>query len=122
MLVNPGKRCSTEEVFRLFRNGYRHPLAMPQSLPNLNEFIDFLEHQENALMPAALEVVPEIAFTLKTLEDQRGCLFARMSGSGATCFALFSNEADAKDAAKDISKNHPDWWVKAGTMNRPERY
>jgi 4-diphosphocytidyl-2-C-methyl-D-erythritol kinase len=40
-----------------------------------------------------------------------------MSGSGATCFALFGSDADAKAAAKAISAAHPGWWVHAGSLS-----
>ncbi|MEO6945240.1 MAG: 4-(cytidine 5'-diphospho)-2-C-methyl-D-erythritol kinase, partial [Nitrobacter sp.] len=42
---------------------------------------------------------------------------SRMSGSGATCFAIFGNEADARNAAQAIQHDHPQWWVHAGTLS-----
>jgi 4-diphosphocytidyl-2-C-methyl-D-erythritol kinase len=45
-----------------------------------------------------------------------------MSGSGATCFALYADENAAQRAAEQIMINHPHWWVKAGWLNRPVRY
>jgi len=40
-----------------------------------------------------------------------------MSGSGATCFALFAGAGDAKGAAEKIKRDHPAWWVHAGTLS-----
>jgi 4-diphosphocytidyl-2-C-methyl-D-erythritol kinase len=40
-----------------------------------------------------------------------------MSGSGATCFAIYENTADAGRAASKIQLDHPTWWVHAGTLS-----
>jgi 4-diphosphocytidyl-2-C-methyl-D-erythritol kinase len=54
---------------------------------------------------------------LAALGAASGALLTRMSGSGATCFALFSSVSDAKAAAQMIKNNHPAWWVHAGTLS-----
>jgi 4-diphosphocytidyl-2-C-methyl-D-erythritol kinase len=122
VLVNPGRHCSTAEVFAHFSGTYKEPMPLPPSLENFKDLIAFLKSRENDLQPPALEVAPEIASALKLLENQKGCAFTRMSGSGATSFGLFENEAHAQKAAKTIAAKNPGWWVKAGWMNRPERY
>ena len=54
---------------------------------------------------------------LTALRGLPGCQLARMSGSGATCFALFSGAAAAREAAKILRGKFPHWWVKATTLN-----
>jgi len=54
---------------------------------------------------------------LAALRATGGVRFARMSGSGATCFAIFSSHADAVQAAETIRAQHPDWWVEASILS-----
>jgi 4-diphosphocytidyl-2-C-methyl-D-erythritol kinase len=53
---------------------------------------------------------------LSALRAAAGVRLARMSGSGATCFAIFDNDAAAQRAALSIRLDHPLWWVHAGTL------
>jgi 4-diphosphocytidyl-2-C-methyl-D-erythritol kinase len=57
-----------------------------------------------------------IVDALAILRAARGCRLARMSGSGATCFALFSTRRDAVRAARVIRAQHPGWWVKTAVL------
>jgi 4-diphosphocytidyl-2-C-methyl-D-erythritol kinase len=45
------------------------------------------------------------------LRNLPGCRLARMSGSGATCFALFDGPAEADAAARELGTRHGDWWI-----------
>ncbi len=71
---------------------------------------------------SASGIVPEIGNILNALGRKSGCLLARMSGSGATCFGLFDTSENALEACARIREENPDWWVREGTLNRPERY
>lgn len=128
LLVNPGRPCPTPEIFRLFDRSAqkpekgRLPFSMPDRPLEAEELIAFLRQRTNDLEKAATGHVPVIADTLQALEKSNGCRLARMSGSGATCFALFENEDDAAIAATDILHAHPSWWVRAGILNRAARY
>ncbi len=55
--------------------------------------------------------MPEIAEMLSALEGTPGCLAARMSGSGPTCFGIFADRAQAQLAADRIAGAHSGWWV-----------
>jgi 4-diphosphocytidyl-2-C-methyl-D-erythritol kinase len=68
----------------------------------------------NDLTEAAIGLVPEIAAVLARLGRLPGCLLARMSGSGATCFALFANRAGAEEARAVVAAAEPRWWCAAG--------
>ncbi len=65
----------------------------------------------NDLEPPARAIAPEIDAVLALLEASPGVLFSRMSGSGATCFAIFQ-DATARDAAADAARAG-DWWALA---------
>jgi 4-diphosphocytidyl-2-C-methyl-D-erythritol kinase len=122
VLVHPGKPCMTGEVFSRFSGSFKQPIPLPNDLGKADKLAAFLEQQTNDLLKPALETVPQIENILTALQGQDGALLARMSGSGATCFGLFKNDVLAMKAAQTIAKDNPDWWVKKGWLNRPERY
>ncbi|HEY8192023.1 MAG TPA: 4-(cytidine 5'-diphospho)-2-C-methyl-D-erythritol kinase [Alphaproteobacteria bacterium] len=122
VLVNPGKPCSTAQVFSAFRGPFSPPAETPTDLHDFDELAWFIEEQGNDLLPAAISIVPKITDAIETLQAQPGCATAGMSGSGATCFGLFRDEEDALRAAESLQAARPSWWVRAGTINRPERY
>lgn len=117
VLVNPGKHCPTADVFA------RYDGVFSEHMPEIDsDVISFLKVQRNDLRSAATQIIPEISDAIDTLDDQEGCLLSRMSGSGATCFGLFTHEIEALDAAEHILREKPDWWVRATTLNRVGRY
>jgi 4-diphosphocytidyl-2-C-methyl-D-erythritol kinase len=122
VLVNPGKPCPTPKVFARFSGTYREPIPLPLSLENFKELVAFIRATSNDLQDAACDIEPEIRIALQELDAQKGCALARMTGSGATCFGLFENDALAQKAAKAIAAKNKGWWAKAGWLNRPERY
>jgi 4-diphosphocytidyl-2-C-methyl-D-erythritol kinase len=94
LLVHPGTPLSTASVFAGWSGGDGGPL-------------DALEASRNDLEAAARAQVPEIGDVLESLS---GATLARMSGSGATCFGLFEDEAARDEAAQRIRGDHPGWW------------
>lgn len=94
LLVNPRVPLSTAEVFRAWDGEDKGPLG------------DWREGR-NDLEPAAIALVPQIGTVLAWLTAQPGASFVRMSGSGATCFALFDTE-QARDLAADAVPR--EWW------------
>ncbi|WP_421913987.1 4-(cytidine 5'-diphospho)-2-C-methyl-D-erythritol kinase [Mesorhizobium sp.] len=112
VLVNPGTAVATADVFKaLTRRDH-------EGLPPLPRVLDFhgvrnwLEITRNDLEPAALAMQPAIGRALSQL-NRAGAGFARMSGSGATCFGLFETGNVAKRAAAEIRGRQPDWFVAA---------
>jgi len=59
---------------------------------------------------------PVVGHVLAVLSAARGCRLARMSGSGATCFALFEDCKAAGKAARTLRRDHPEWWVKVSAL------
>ncbi|MBX9930752.1 MAG: 4-(cytidine 5'-diphospho)-2-C-methyl-D-erythritol kinase [Methylobacterium sp.] len=117
LLINPGVAVSTAPVFRALglAVGARHPgLAHPAmtTCSNRDAVIAALEPARNDLEAPALTVAPVIGAVLETLRGQPGCRLARMSGSGATAFGLFSDRTAAVRAARRIRAAEAGWWVK----------
>lgn len=112
VLVNPGVAVSTPEVFKALARRDN------EALPPLPKRLDFhgirnwLETTRNDLEPAARSIQPAIGEALKALK-KADAAFARMSGSGATCFGLFETGNVAKRAAIEIRGRHPGWFVAA---------
>jgi 4-diphosphocytidyl-2-C-methyl-D-erythritol kinase len=109
LLVNPGVALATPSVFAGRRGGFSPPGRFSESPPNAMALAGLLGERDNDLTEAAIRLAPVIADVLATLESAPGCLFARMTGSGATCFGLFDDEAAAASAAGALRRD--DWWV-----------
>ncbi len=122
VLAHPGKPCRTAEVFSRFTGNFREPAALPEHWEDIDTLVAFLKDRDNDLLPAALQAAPAIGDVLDDLGGRKGCLLARMSGSGSACFGLFADEKHARKAAKAIARDNPGWWVKSGFLGRPERY
>ena len=112
VLVNPGVSLATPSVFRARQGGLRPPAALPVAWPDAAAMAADLARCANDLEAAAIGLAPVIAEVLAVLAGLPGALLARMSGSGATCFALFAEPARAAAAAGEISR--PGWWCWGG--------
>jgi 4-diphosphocytidyl-2-C-methyl-D-erythritol kinase len=113
LLANPGVGVATPAVFRARVGPFSPPLAFPASWPDLAGFVAWLGRAGNDLEPPAIRAQPVIADVLATLRALPGCLLARMSGSGATCFALFADAEAAAAAARQFGRP---WWAWGGTI------
>ena len=125
VLVNPRVAVPTGPVFQGLATKENTP--MPDDLPQLDtlgDTVDFLAECRNDLEPAAQAVTPAVGATLAAIRNTAP-LLARMSGSGATCFGVYSNTSDAMAGAEAIAQAHPDWWVRntvlgsQGALNEP---
>jgi 4-diphosphocytidyl-2-C-methyl-D-erythritol kinase len=118
VLVNPGVAVETRAVFSALdlAPGARYAARAGESETGLPPLLG----TRNDLAAPALSVAPVIAEALAALGRSEGNLLARMSGSGATCFGLFSNADRAQIAARGISMANPGWWVCACRIGVPE--
>jgi len=110
VLVNPRQGVATADVFA--------KLALK---PGATGFAGIaaaadLASCRNDLMAPALIVAPVIGEVIEALRAAPGLHFARMSGSGATCFGIFRSPATARTAADTIRSRHPGWWVAPTTI------
>lgn len=117
VFVNPRVPVSTPEVFRALKSKTNPP--MPDRLPDFAstvDLIDFLAGCRNDLEPVARTLVPEIGLTLDALSACDGCELSRMSGSGATCFGIFSSVDSGKAAVDRLRHLYPDYWIAGGLV------
>jgi 4-diphosphocytidyl-2-C-methyl-D-erythritol kinase len=122
VVINPGTGLATADVFRKYSGPFSQPLTdIPaKGWRDMSELAQFINATHNDLEAPAMALVPAIGTVLQSLSAQTGCLAARMSGSGATCFGLFGNSADAARATLNIARAHTTWWVQAGRFLPPE--
>jgi len=116
VLVNPGAAVSTPAVFRARVGGFSTPPALPNAWPSAAAMSADLARLHNDLEPPALALCPVIGDVLAWLRAQPGCLLARMSGSGATCYALLPTAAAAEAIAGRVPAP---WWSWGGSMATP---
>jgi len=115
LLVNPRVSVATADIFAALKS--KNNAAMTKKLPGWNgltEFCSWLALQRNDLEAPALALHPEIGRVLEILNATESVLISRMSGSGATCFAIHADKEHSLQAAARIHADHPDWWVRAG--------
>jgi len=92
---------------------------MPDAFESVEEIAGWLRTTRNDLQATAVALAPEIGDVLDTLSDEPETLIARMSGSGATCFALCSGDLEAEGLAERIEAMNPAWWVKRCRLGGP---
>jgi 4-diphosphocytidyl-2-C-methyl-D-erythritol kinase len=114
LLANPRKGLPTAAVFSARRGPFSEAgrfAPMPRDAGGLAET---LAARRNDLTEPAIGLAPKVNAVLARLESSPGSLLARMSGSGATCFALFADRAAAEEARTALASDEPRWWCAAG--------
>ena len=113
VLANPGCPVPTRDVFAALQGRFGPDMGntLPDRFADAADLARWLQGQRNDLEAAAIAVVPPVQRTLQALRASPGCLLARMSGSGATCFGLFATPADASTSAALLARAEPGWWV-----------
>ena len=121
LLINPRVAVPTKDVFKALA---APPLAPDYASmrdqdewtggvePSRDEVIAYVAHHHNDLEAPAIALNKAIAQALAALRALPGCRFARMSGSGATCFALFASQRAAAAAARTLRAARPTWWIR----------
>lgn len=113
LLVNPGFPVATRDVFAARRGGFSSPAALPASFEGFEHLLAVLAADtRNDLEAPAVAVEARIASVLAGLGKLPGARLVRMSGSGATCFALFADHGEADRAAMELRAQQPSWWVR----------
>lgn len=118
VLVNPGRPVPTAAVFGHLRSKDNPP--MPEDIPSglsAAEMTAWLAGMRNDLEEPAMAAEPVIAQVFDTLSRTPGCMLTRMSGSGGTCFGIYSDKETARAAAGRLQEQNPAWWVLAVTLN-----
>jgi 4-diphosphocytidyl-2-C-methyl-D-erythritol kinase len=111
LLVNPGVALATRDVFAKFSAGHASEKSIGDVPRTADTAIAYLAVFDNELTPAAIACAPAIAAVLENLRALKGVRLTRVSGSGATCFALFTSAGEAAAAARQLLAVRQDWWV-----------
>lgn len=123
VLVNPRVAVSTPAVYGAFdaagRFGDVAPPPLPDAFESVEELAAWASLMRNDLQDPAVSLAPEIGDVLATLVDERETLLARMSGSGATCFAICGSDIEADALADRVAQLNPRWWVKRCRLGGP---
>ena len=117
VLVNPGVALATRDVFAKLVIRENSAPALTPVPHGFDETIANLKQHGNDLAEPAIACAPVIAEVLTVLGATAGCRVARMSGSGATCFALFANADEAAAAAKMLQARYDKWWVTPAVLS-----
>jgi 4-diphosphocytidyl-2-C-methyl-D-erythritol kinase len=127
VMVNPRVPVATKDVFAALglqkgellvgASDVIEAPGWPDDGGSIGDWVEALSAGTNDLEAPAQRIQPLIGEVLASLRDADGSLLARMSGSGATCFAIFAEAAKAQAAAKQVELAHPAWWVHAGTLS-----
>lgn len=118
VLINPGVPSPTGAVYRAYDAGRAAGADRPAPPPDwsLDAVIDWLGRQRNDLQAPAVALQPAIGEALAEADDLPDVRLARMSGSGATVFALFASPTAADRAARRLSARRPEWWVNSTVL------
>jgi 4-diphosphocytidyl-2-C-methyl-D-erythritol kinase len=127
VMVNPRIPVATKDVFKALglRSGELlvgfadviDAANWPEAGASLDDWVEALAAGSNDLEAPATRIQPVIGEVIAALNATNGAWLARMSGSGATCFAIYENTAEAQRAAQKVQRDHPGWWVHAGTLS-----
>ena len=127
VMINPCVPVATKDVFAALglRNGELlvgvtdvfRGTDWPEAGASVEDWVEVLAASTNDLEAPAMRIQPVIGEVIAALNATNGAWLARMSGSGATCFAIYENTADSGRAAEKIRRDHPTWWVHAGTLS-----
>jgi 4-diphosphocytidyl-2-C-methyl-D-erythritol kinase len=127
VMVNPCVPVATKDVFAALglRSGELlvgasdvfGAAAWPEAGASVEDWVEALAAGSNDLEAPATRIQPVIGEVIAALNASNGAWLARMSGSGATCFAIYENTAEAGRAAQKIQLDHPPWWVHAGLLS-----
>ncbi len=114
VLINPLMGVSTADVFSKLQN-YSGAINLPEDLPA--DLLQTLQHNRNDLQATAIKLCPEIAIIIDYMQAQPQTLLARMSGSGATCFALCANATEAQELLQQARRQFPNYWLATGKLS-----
>ena len=114
VLANPRAELATPAVFRARAGTFSAAAALPGECQDAEALAAALRGLGNDLETAAVALCPAVADVLDALRRLPGCLLARMSGSGATCYGVFAQDGATRAAAESLPR---DWWAWGGGLH-----
>ncbi len=118
LLVNPGIATPTPAVFKARQGGFSPAGRWAAPPSDAKGLAAALKERGNDLTAAAITVTPAIRAVLDAIAGTESCLLARLSGSGATCFGIYADAAEAEAARRAVLAANPGWWAVAAPIAR----
>ena len=106
------KEISTKLIFEKLKIQPRQQNNFDENLLHEGRFIKFLKSKSNHLQIEAIIQCPDIKLILDFLDNKTNTLLSRLTGSGATCFALYNYKEDLDKAHDLVRQRFEDFWVK----------
>ena len=110
IIVYPNICCSTEEIYKRNKKFSYNKPSLKYLVKNKNKLIKSLKNENNDLEKIVIKFYPKIRKIIDLIEDQNGCYFSRITGSGSACFGIFSNMKTAILTKKLIELKFPKYW------------
>tara|TARA_Y100001970_G_C14177857_1_gene828066 strand:+ start:976 stop:1776 length:801 start_codon:yes stop_codon:yes gene_type:complete len=110
VLVYPNIKCSTKEVYSKVKDFRPSLKSDPTRILSKKKYIEFVKGEKNSLQKIVENKHKKIEKLLNLIKQQKDCYFSRMTGSGSTCYGIFSSKKKASDALKIIRKKLPNFW------------
>ena len=110
VLVQPKVKCSTKEIYSKVRIYSKKKKLKKNKIRKKHEFINHISKSANELQSIVEKKYPIIQKLLTSIENEKGCHFSRMTGSGSVCYGLFNNQKDAKSALNNLKIKYPKFW------------
>jgi 4-diphosphocytidyl-2-C-methyl-D-erythritol kinase len=117
VLVNPGVALSTPAVFKRREGPFSPARPLLEPPAGAEALAISLAERGNDLTAAAVALEPVVGTVLAKLDLLPGALLSRMSGSGATCFALFATREDSERGAQRLGQQYPGWWIQPAPLD-----
>ena len=110
VLFQPNKRCSTKEIYSNVKKFSNKDQFNKNITINRNKYLSYLSKSRNDLQFIVERKHPIINILLKDINNEKGCFFSRMTGSGSVCYGLFRDQILAKKALNNLKKKYPKFW------------
>ena len=111
LIAYPNLVCSTETIYKKNKKFSKSQPRLSSHLKNKKKLIDFLINEKNDLEETASKIYPKIGQIINLIQNQEGCYFSRMTGSGSACIGIFHNMKTAIFTQKLIKLKFPNYWT-----------
>ena len=110
VLIQPKIKCSTKEIYSGVRNFSAKENFNEKMIKSKNIFLDYLRNSSNDLQFVVERKYPSIKKLLHDINNEKGCYFSRLTGSGSVCYGLFRDQVFAKKALNKLKNKYPKFW------------
>jgi 4-diphosphocytidyl-2-C-methyl-D-erythritol kinase len=118
LIINPNVQIITKDIFTSFTGPYKknNYINSTDQIIDFSSFVFFLKNRENSLTNTVIKKNPIVKEVLDELNNTDAAKIVRMSGSGPSCFALYSNKQEMDIAYNYIKNKKPLWWLKKSAL------